>query len=336
MKIIAVIIAAAGLAMSAAYVQQGVKPAENLPDKEAEAMYPTYLEACDFYGECTVTDTAACRQQTYAGRLDADTKALVLEFLSQGERSHRLNVDAKNTPLSDSPKFKITAKDPKTHKEYTIAPGDLLNAESGEKRPVILLDCGKDIRCYADEHSYCREYDDFRDDNAGFSESVGFYVEYDLKKPELKISESSYTPKTGKPGIIVLQHYTNNAWYHADEGTFVDMNGNIYGFSYSSQEFEDSPYSDLMTELNKIYNAPDTKPIGAYPDTAVFEQLADYAEKIDPDAEITYQQAAFDAGQNTTYLIRSDGKKVFVHSTGDSDETSTDKYADMAYTILQR
>ena len=331
MKIIFAVAAAAGLALTTACIGQ------NIGKTEAIGMDINSLRSCDFYGEITITDRTACKQSFYAGELkDKETQELIIDFVTQGEKEHKIALTDDSIITEDKNAFKITAKNKSGDREYTIVPGFVSDKKSGEILPVILLKGGGETFCYADENSYYRKYDDWEQNNAVFSDTVGFYISYDLKKDEFKTGENTYTPKSEKTKIVLLQHYTNNAWYHADEGSFVDMNGNIYEFSFSSQDFEPSSYNDLMTELEKIYNDPSIKPVGAYPDPDIFKILASYADKIDPAAEINYEQAAFDAGQNTTYLIKSDGKTAFVHSTGDSDETSADKYANMAYAILER
>ncbi|MBQ9518815.1 MAG: hypothetical protein IJR59_02845 [Firmicutes bacterium] len=331
MKIVFAVAVAAGLALATACVGQ------NTNKTEVSGMDIKTLRSCDFYGEITITDTTSCKQTFYAGELkDKDTKDLILDFVEQGEKSHKLALTEDCEITEDSNAFKITAKNKSGDAEYTIVPGFVSDKKNGDILPVILLKGAGETVCYADENSYYRKYDDWEQIDAVFSDTVGFYISYDLKKDEFKTGEKEYTPNTEKTDIVLLRHYTNNAWFHADEGSFVDKNGNIYEFSFSSENFEPSPYDDLMTELKKIYNDPSTKPTGAYPNPDVFKILSSYADKIDPSAEINYEQAAFDAGQNTIYLIRTDGKTAFVHSTGDSDETSTDKYANMAYAVLER
>ncbi len=329
MKLVFAIAVAAGLVMSASCMHQGtVKTEENAMDIKD-------LQSCDFYGEISVTDAKNFKQTFYAGELkDESTRDIIIDLIKQGEKAHKLVLDEGCELIEDADGFKITAKNKKGN-EYTLETGYVSKRE-GDIIPVVFLKNGENISCYTDDNNYTYKYDDFEQKHTGFSDKLCFYTAYDLKKDEFKTGEKTYTPNTEKTKIVLLRHYTNSAWYHADEGSFVDMNGNIYTFSYSSENFDPSPYSDLMTELNKIYNDQSTKPVGAYPDTEAFKILASYADKIDPNAEITYEQMACDAGQNTTYLITENGRQAFVHSTGDSDETSDDKYADMAHTILER
>ncbi len=328
MKIILALAVAAGLTAAAACMQK--------PDTEGDkvGMNISALSNYDFYGEMVKTDADKRKSVRYSGEItDEECKKKIVYYLEQAEKNHKIDIDENSVIIDGEDNMKLTAKNKKTNDEYTISLAYL--SEEGVKVPVVLVKNGENIACYADVHDYSEGTESiFGPDN--LSGQLRYYAKDDIINENNISEEKDITPKMGKTNIVLVKHYTNGAWMREDRGFFADMNGNVYGFDFSSEDYLNEPYDDLMSELEKIYNDPSSKPSDIYGDTAFLEILAEYADKISPDAKINYSQMACDAGQNTTYLVTGDKRFAFVYSSGDSEEISEDKYAEMARTVIER
>ncbi len=129
--------------------------------------------------------------------------------------------------------------------------------------------------------------------------------------------------------IVFMWDYVNFAWGYENHGSFVDNKGNKVGYELSDERWKESSREEELSYLESMeYGESDTH---GKIDMSELEEYYSYLYKIDPNAEVTEEYVADDAGQRTLYGIvyREENIPTFVliRSEGDCIYVNTDPYA---------
>jgi len=127
--------------------------------------------------------------------------------------------------------------------------------------------------------------------------------------------------------ILLVFRYTNGAEGYADNGHFIDTNGDAYGFYFSQYGY--SAYRNNGMELydKLMLIRENTEPKVNIGSDAV-QYIYKLGEQIDPNAGFEKESMACDMGQYTLYYYDADtGEMVECGAYGDVDETPEDFYA---------
>lgn len=149
------------------------------------------------------------------------------------------------------------------------------------------------------------------------------------KKEKNKVEDHVELPKDT---IILDIRSANWAWGYADSGVFVDTDGGVYRYDFSTP-VHPGHYEDHMNKLYDIreYTDPDFTLDGK-----VIEKLYSYITQIDPEAECEEKHAACDAGCRTTTVYRNrKDSGMQLEITGDFEGYNKDKYAKKALTCIE-
>lgn len=146
-----------------------------------------------------------------------------------------------------------------------------------------------------------------------------------------KSNNAGHTTDTAdqpKNQIVLVERYLNYAEGYQDRGSFIDLNGNVYEFDFSTYTYDDSNRKDgseFICELEEIRS--NTEPVQTVSSEKV-DKCFQKIEFIDKDAEIIREPHAFDAGQLTLYVYDSKiSSLIMLNSHGDYEEELNDKYA---------
>ncbi len=129
--------------------------------------------------------------------------------------------------------------------------------------------------------------------------------------------------------IVFMWDYVNFAVGYENYGSFIDNKGNKVEYDHSDKKWEGMTREDQLLYLeNMEYEESDAK---SKIDMSELKEQYSYLYKIDPDAEVTDEYVANDAGQHTLYGIvyREENVPTFVliRSEGDYIYVNTDPYA---------
>lgn len=148
--------------------------------------------------------------------------------------------------------------------------------------------------------------------------------------------EVEYPADFEKGDIILVKQYINFAEEYQNEGFFIDSNGFCYAYNFSGT------YGDVLDE--QIYNnenfvanlssiAAKSVPFKKI-DEESLQIIKEKITSIDPNAQITSEHKAYDAGQHSWYAVLSNGNVVLLGSVGDYDKASQDSAARYIYSML--
>lgn len=145
---------------------------------------------------------------------------------------------------------------------------------------------------------------------------------------EENVSDREKYPE--KSDIVLISEYKNYAWGYQHSGSFIDMNGNVFDFDFSSDTYggeEIDSDAELLQRLTEICSKerPQSDAFGGYTDT--LREIRELADGADRDAKLISEFDCFDAGQSTVYAVTSGNRLVTVCSDGDYIVTSTDEKA---------
>lgn len=172
--------------------------------------------------------------------------------------------------------------------------------------------------------SFCVRFEDS-------GENSLYFLMTELIAKEENISESQkYPEKNDVADIVLISEYKNYAWGYQHSGSFIDMNGNVFDFDFSSDTYggeEIVSDAELLQRLTEICSEerPQSDAFGGYTDT--LREIRELADGADRDAKLISEFDCFDAGQSTVYAVTSGNRLVTVCSDGDYIVTSTDEKA---------
>ena len=146
--------------------------------------------------------------------------------------------------------------------------------------------------------------------------------------------QTVYQPAEERSNIVVVSSYRNWAWGYQHSGTFIDFEGKVYEFDFSDEEIKND--IEFVERLEAYYHSSDLNYSQKVSDPALVSEIAALSDLISPNAEITKEHAAYDAGQNTIYLLNSENELVKIYSDGDYTEINTDKHAEKAMDICRK
>ena len=146
--------------------------------------------------------------------------------------------------------------------------------------------------------------------------------------------QTNYEPSTERSNIVIVSSYRNWAWGYQHSGTFIDFEGKVYEFDFSDEEIKNN--DDFLTRLEEYYHSADLSYSQKVSDPTLISEIAALSDKISSNAEITKEHTAYDAGQNTIYLLNSENKLVKIYSNGDYTEINTDENAVRAADLCRK
>ena len=180
------------------------------------------------------------------------------------------------------------------------------------------------LRTIYGRDSFCVRFEDS-------GENSLYFLMTELIAKEENISESQkYPEKNDVADIVLISEYKNYAWGYQHSGSFIDMNGNVFDFDFSSDTYggeEIDSDAELLQRLTEICSEerPQSDAFGGYTDT--LREIRELADGADRDAKLISEFDCFDAGQSTVYAVTSGNRLVTVCSDGDYIVTSTDEKA---------
>lgn len=133
--------------------------------------------------------------------------------------------------------------------------------------------------------------------------------------------------------IIFIDAYSNYAWGYADDGIFIDTNGDVWSYDFSQYYYPhyDEDKEDVVEHLDRddLFRIIQkyTEPIAKI-DIDILKEAYALGLKVDPDAEFKQKSMACDMGQYTLYFVNPEtGEDVKIYSQGDTDFIPKDRYA---------
>lgn len=116
--------------------------------------------------------------------------------------------------------------------------------------------------------------------------------------------------------IVFVRRYTNYACGKTDNGSFVDVWGNMYRFDFSDRDFQND--EELFEALWQVYC--DTAPVklAVCDSDKLFDILLNEIPQINENASMSSQSSGgADMGQRTLYAVDLDGNLIELRSEGD-------------------
>lgn len=148
-----------------------------------------------------------------------------------------------------------------------------------------------------------------------------------IAKEENVSEREKYPEKSDGADIVLIREYKNWAWGYQHSGSFVDMNGNVYDFDFSTDTYggeEIGSDAELMNRLTEICSEDEPVSDAAVGHTDILRQIRELADGADRNARLISRPDCYDAGQSTVYAVTSENRLVTVCSDGDNAVTSTD------------
>lgn len=148
-----------------------------------------------------------------------------------------------------------------------------------------------------------------------------------IAKEENVSEREKYPEKSDGADIVLIREYKNWAWGYQHSGSFVDMNGNVYDFDFSTDTYggeEIGSDAELMNRLTEICSEDEPVSNAAVGHTDILRQIRELADGADRNARLISRPDCYDAGQSTVYAVTSENRLVTVCSDGDNAVTSTD------------
>lgn len=148
-----------------------------------------------------------------------------------------------------------------------------------------------------------------------------------IAKEENVSEREKYPEKSDGADIVLIREYKNWAWGYQHSGSFVDMNGNVYDFDFSTDTYggeEIGSDAELMNRLTEICSEDEPVSDAAVGHTDILRQIRELADGADRNARLISRPDCYDAGQSTVYAVTSENRLVTVCSKGDNAVTSTD------------
>ncbi len=139
-----------------------------------------------------------------------------------------------------------------------------------------------------------------------------------------------------KSDIILVKQYINYAAGYQNNGFFIDSNGFCYAYDFSGTygDVQDEQlYNNENFAANLISIAEKSVPYKKI-DEESLQIIKEKITSIDPNAQITSEHNAYDAGQHSWYAVLSNGNVVLLGSVGDYDKASQDSAARYIYSML--
>lgn len=264
-------------------------------------------------------ETAA--QTNYYGELtDENTVAQLWNYIAAVENQPPCEFD-ENDSIGYSGSALLTLNDNQTGCEYTISEGIFYeNPEDDGGANIIIINGvtydSKDYACY---------YETYVDGESLFGDKLWSVLYDELVEDENTVQQTAYERRESKSGIVVINSYRNFAWGHQHYGSFIDFEGNEYTFDFSEDYITSE--EEFIQKLNEYYTELADKPVKRYGDKERILRIALLADAVDEDAVIVSEHNAYDAGQQTLYILNDEQKLVKISSYGDFIETNTDENA---------
>lgn len=148
-----------------------------------------------------------------------------------------------------------------------------------------------------------------------------------IAKEENVSEREKYPEKSDGADIVLIREHKNWAWGYQHSGSFVDMNGNVYDFDFSTDTYggeEIGSDAELMNRLTEICSEDEPVSDAAVGHTDILRQIRELADGADRNARLISRPDCYDAGQSTVYAVTSENRLVTVCSDGDNAVTSTD------------
>ena len=279
--------------------------------EDAELM-PERLSGYAFTGNVVVSDDENGTRTVYSGNISDDGDVSVAEnFIARIEAM----------PHSDTSEFYDTFFN------GTVAS---ISLEKDGARYTYTerryTENGVGICCILRTGIYGRDSFCVRFEDSG--ENSLYFLMTELIAKEENISEcQKYPEKNDGADIVLISEYKNYAWGYQHSGSFIDMNGNVFDFDFSSDTYggeEIDSDAELLQRLTEICSetSSESDAFGGHTDT-----LREIRKLADRDAKLISEFDCFDAGQSTVYAVTSGNRLVTVCSDGDYIVTSTDEKA---------
>lgn len=279
--------------------------------EDAELM-PEMFSGYAFTGNVIVSDDENGTRTVYSGNISDDGDVSVAEnFIARIEAM----------PHSDTSEFYDTFFN------GTVASISL--EKDGERYTYTerrYTENGVGICCILRTGIYGRDSFCVRFEDSG--ENSLYFLMTELIAKEENISEcQKYPEKNDGADIVLISEYKNYAWGYQHSGSFIDMNGNVFDFDFSSDTYggeEIGSDAELMNRLTEICSEGEPVSDAAAGHTDILRQIRELADGADRNARLMSRNECYDAGQSTVYAVTSENRLVTVCSDGDNAVTSTD------------
>lgn len=136
--------------------------------------------------------------------------------------------------------------------------------------------------------------------------------------------------------IVFIDRHINYACGYVDFGKFIDSNGNVYSYDYSTYNYNDGDFktdSDFIDALYEIYERG--QPEGFVDGHNVYACFMNVG-KIDEKADLISYNVACDAGQETLYILKDRDTMIKLRSSGDNEEQLKDSMAEQICEVYDK
>lgn len=151
--------------------------------------------------------------------------------------------------------------------------------------------------------------------------TVADTVEFDFANAVVPAEITETQPTTEDPTepseieenstIVFVERYCNWAEGYIDKGRFIDIDGNVYAFNLCDDELSDEDF------VAKLYELQETTEPASNVDADIVYECWEKTDEINLGSEISETHQAYDAGQNTLYVVNDDLSLVELRSDGD-------------------
>lgn len=275
----------------------------------------------EYLAKCEINDDAYAAIHYYDGSIKDDAyKAKIFEVLCRIFKGKEIVPKGKQQ-VQGGDSAVITLRTI-SGAEYSLCEGILVDSpelEGGSS--VYVLKCPENQVYFLDK-TY-RETQDLKELIAEGIRTADNYVktkQYSVCGPDIANPEPD--------DIACIYVYTNYAEGQVVKGSYIHKSGRLHEFDFS-ESFDPVQGNWEQALLEQIcVHCIQSEP-NRYVDAQLLTTALDYAEKIDPSAEVTEEHMMCDAGQRTVYAVVG-GKLVMLGSTGDNDKTVEDENAQKA------
>lgn len=127
--------------------------------------------------------------------------------------------------------------------------------------------------------------------------------------------------------ILIEKSYSNYAWGHVYEGTFICTDGTIYKFDYSNSKSMDKINEEYMLKHSKKTH----KKISKNDMKILYENAVNLKDKI------KRKNVAMDAGSHSISVwVPNKNKKIYIKESGDFKGTNNTKESKVIRFILKK
>lgn len=128
--------------------------------------------------------------------------------------------------------------------------------------------------------------------------------------------------------IILVEQYSNFAWGYQNSGTYVDRYGYLYTFDFGNDVLggmRGLTKEEFLEELfnSNYYIGEPVAKIDEQQLNTIIKELG----RVNPEASVTQESVACDAGQTTLYRVGADRRFLPLCSSGDIEEELQDNAA---------